>query len=613
MWVIRRGSLLAAVVLLASCGGGGGGGKGSSGGGGGSPFAVSNPFAVSEATSVEQVEVDDLWVFGDSYSDLGFAGGALTMWSARLDNNGTVADNNSYAVGGAQANAGAANSFAAQLDRFDDDDDVSIGNRDLTVVYFGYNDLASASLAAAETGYQAGVTRLLAAGAADSDRRLFVTLLHDWSRNPGTNNVTTARVEEWNGFVTNIANNNNRVVAVDLFTVFNRIYDDFTEFGFDNVTSVDAANSGTTALYYDPTHFGNRGQDVIARVYRHYLTRAWDWSNTLTAGSATASRLNEDINNNVLVLGLDAGNAEQPLGFSSFTFGGAGAARAQARSFADAPAAAGFGAAAIRDPSRASFAEAHGGAPASGGIALDYRPAANHRVGVAVARYDSSTETIRPASRLVQEQSSDAVALYWQQAHAGFTGTTQFAWLQHSYADRAHDVDVGRQGVNRHAGRSFALDQQIARPLRTALGTITPWASLGYRSQDLEPYTAKSLYTSDVRFSGATVSDVDGALGLELRSAAIELGHGRALRLLGGATYRTSLYRDDVEVGMREAALPGLRQTETIERERIERFDLALDAVLALDDDLELRAAYAFMTNRFDHEQRLRFSLAYRF
>ena len=604
--------MLGAALLLASCGGGGGSGGGSSGGGSSPPplFSVANPFSTAGATSVDQVEVDDLRVFGDSYSSIGFAG--TTTWSTVLSNNGTVSTNRNFAVSGARAASTGPSNFASQLDTFDAQG-VPIGNRDLTVVYLGYNDLA-VSLPAAQTGYQAGVDRLLAAGAAGADRRLFVTLLHDWSQNPGVDNVTTTTVNTWNSFVTGIANSNSNVVAVDLFTVFNRIYDDPAEFGFDNVTTVDTPNSATTSLYLDGLHFGNRGQDVIARVYRHYLTRAWDWSNTLTAGAATASRLNQDLTNGVLVLDLDADRAEEPLGFSTFTFGGAQAAQRRALPFAeDRAAASALEAGATRDPSRASFAEAYASNSTTGGIALDYRPAPNHRFGVAVARYDTTTDITRPATQLIQDQSSDAVALYWQQAKAGFTATTQFAYLQHSYADRAHDEDVGLQGTNRYTGNTWAVDQQIARPLRAAGSTITPWASVGYQSHDLEPYRGKSLYTSEVRFSGATATDVTGAFGLDLRPDAISLGNGRQLWLSGGATYRTSLYRDDVEVTMSEAAIPGFSQSETVERERIERFDLSLDAVLGLDDDLHLRAAYAFTTDRLDHDQLVRFSLDYRF
>ena len=74
----------------------------------------------------------------------------------------------------------------------------------------------------------------------------------------------------------------------------------------------------------------------------------------------------------------------------------------------------------------------------------------------------------------------------------------------------------------------------------------------------------------------------------------------------------TSFYRDDFEVTMSEAAMPGLSQSETIEQQRIERFDLSLDAVVGLAQDLHLRAAYGLTADRADHEQRVRVSLDYR-
>ena len=167
--------------------------------------------------------------------------------------------------------------------------------------------------------------------------------------------------------------------------------------------------------------------------------------------------------------------------------------------------------------------------------------------------------------------------------------------------------------MTEHAGRTWALDQKLARPTRAGEAALTPWVSLGYQSHALDPYQAKSLYTSDISYSGATASDVTMAFGIDLRHEPIALGGGRHLWLSGGAAYVTSLYRDNVEVTMSEAAMPGLSQSETIERQRIERFDLSLDAVVGLAKDLHLRAGYGLTADRADHEQRVRVSLDYRF
>jgi hypothetical protein len=610
------GLVVMAVLALVGCGGGGGGGGGSSPGPvtspptsnpppvvtpqpPASPFAVANPFAVSGATSVDQVRVDDLRVFGDSYSQEGFAG--TKTWTMVLREQGTVAKTQVYAAGGASASLGASNNFTRQLDTFEAANS-PIGGRDLTAVYLGYNDLTG-DLAPARAGYEAGVNRLLAAGAAGGDRRLFLTMLHDWSRNPGVTADRRARVNEWNSFVAGLANQNSNILAVDLFTVFERVFERPGDFGLVDVTSVDPARSATDTLYFDPNHFGNRGQEIIARVYRHYLTRGWDWANSIAAGSGAARRLSRDLDDGLLALGLDTA---APLGLTSLAVGNGGGVTPRGL-------VATTSGATLDGPSRAAFAETYGGAAAAGGVALDYRLARDQRFGIAVSRYDSATDTDLSEARLSQDQTSDGVAVYWQQQHGGVQSTTQFAFLQHQFTERAQDDLLGQSGVTEHEGQTWSLDQKLARPTRASTGTVTPWVSLSYQSHDLAPYEAKSLYTSNVRYSGASATDVFGAIGIDLAHDPIDLGRGRQLWLSGKAAYLASVYRDDVEVTMSETALPGLSQQETIEREQVERFDLSLDAVLGLSEDLNLRAAYALAADRADEVQSVRFSLDYKF
>lgn len=566
---------------------------------GGTPFAINNPFAVSGGTTVQDVKIDHLRIFGDSYSTPGRPG--TQGWARHLQTRGFATTATSYAQGGGSANPANTGSFADQLDFFAETGS-AIDAGDLTVVYLGHNDIFDRDLAPAKVGYSAGIDRLVAAGAARDDRRLFVTMLHDWSRNPGASGDYRGLTEEWNGFVQSVANSRGNVVAVDLFTVFERVFADPAAYGFTNVTTPDAANAGLSggALYVDEHHFGDAGQGLVARVFEHYLTRAWDWSNSLNAGSQATLRLQQDLNNG-LIQRLAQPAGERRLGLGTLALGSSAAVPGMLADRLE------------NDPSRAGFAEAHGAAPVAGGIALDYGLDEKRRFGLAIARYDDRTEQERRTSRLVQDQGSDALALYWQQEHAGFAATTQFAYLRHQFDDRAHDDLLGHGGVNGHGGSSWALDQTIARPTRAAKSTITPWVSLGYQSHELEPYAAKSLYTSDLRFSGDRAIDIMSGIGLDVARDAIALGGERFLWLSGGLAYRTSLYRDDVEVEISEAALPGLSQRETIERERIERFDLTLGAVMSLAHDLHLRAGYGFSAASSEQEQWLRMSLAYRF
>lgn len=602
-----RVAVFALASLVASCGGGGGGDTGPvttppTSEPPASPFSVSNPFAISGATSVDQVRVDDLRVFGDSYSVPSWQG--TKSWSTVLRENGTARNIANYAISGAKAAAGADIAFGRQIDTWQASG-TAIGNRDLTVTYFGYNDLGG-DLAAGRAGYRTGIDRLVAEGAASSGRRLFVTQLHDWSRNPSVAPSLAQDVRDWNSFVAGIANGNSGIVAVDLFTVFERVFANPSAYGFTNVSSIDRANADSTALFFDGFHFGDRGQDIIARVYRHYLTRGWDWANSIAAGSNAAARLTQDLDNGRLVLGLaDAADASgRAFGFTIVPLG----KMATEARFGDGPAGP-----SSQDPARAYFADAKGGNAAAGGVALDYGLDPTATVGLAIARYDSNQSSTRGMSAIRQDQTSDALALYWQTAQSGFTVTSRFAYLDHEMSDRAHDDLLGQSGVSQHGGSSWSLDQRIARPARIAATTLTPWASLAYQQHELAPYTATSLYTSDLRYSGANVVDVIGSVGVDVRHDGIPLGFGRQLWLSGKVAMTSSLHRDDAEVRITEATQPGIVQREAIERDTIQRFDLSLDAVLGLAEALNLRASYGVVADESDREQRIGFHLDYRF
>ena len=137
-------------------------------------------------------------------------------------------------------------------------------------------------------------------GAADENRRLFVTQLHDWSKNPGVQDSTHDQVVAWNAYIAGIANSNPNIIAVDMYTAFERIFANPKAFGFNNVSTPDASRSAIDALFHDTTHFGTRGQTVIARVYEHYLTRGWEWSNTVAAGAESARRLGAEVDSGIL-------------------------------------------------------------------------------------------------------------------------------------------------------------------------------------------------------------------------------------------------------------------------------------------------------------------------
>ena len=74
-----------------------------------------------------------------------------------------------------------------------------------------------------------------------------------------------------------------RLVALDLFTAMECVFNQPGDFGFTNVTQ-QRPQGGDPAKYLfdlnDDIHFGQRGQILIRQVVQYYLTRGWDWSNT---------------------------------------------------------------------------------------------------------------------------------------------------------------------------------------------------------------------------------------------------------------------------------------------------------------------------------------------
>lgn len=621
----RRRSWAAFVVagfVLSGCGGGGGGSGGDAAGpvvtptpspptqtpspppqtpspdpapSPSSPFSVANPFALAGATRTDQVRVDDLRVFGDSYSVASYQ--STKSWMRSLAGLGVVADWQTYAFGGARATSGYARSFDRQIDNWLAGG-TAIGNGDLTVVYLGYNDLGR-DLAVARSDYREGIDRLVAAGAAGNGRRLFVTQLHDWSRNPGVTGIDTAEVRGWNDFVAGVANSNDNIIAVDLYTAFERVFQNPGQYGLTDVTSVDPARSSTTALYFDPKHFGDKGQELIARVYRHYLTRGWDWANSLNAGSAAAQQLKQDLDRGI-VLGLAAGAESAPSGLTAFRFGESGSTGAAA---AGRPV----------DPSRSGLIEDDTPADLAGGFGVNYRLAAGSSIGVALARYGDATQTTSSFSSSRDDLVTDAVSLYSRFDRGGLELTTHFSMLQHDFTSRAQDDLAGQGGSYQHDGRTWSLNQRVANPRRTGHTVLTPWVGLAYNSHDIAPYTAKSPYTSDVEYSGEEASEVLGSIGLQVQQDPIALGSHAMLWLDGSVAYSSSVYRDDVEVEIHESAMPGVVQSETIERDRLEQVDLSLGATLGLGEALALHAGYGLAVTPTDSAQTMRVALDYKF
>ena len=155
------------------------------------------------------------------------------------------------------------------------------------------------------SAYRSGLQRLIAAGATGKSRRIFLIMPHDWGRSPryvanGQSGLMRQRTQVWNAFVADLAQQSSftRLIAVDLLTSFDCVFRQPADFGFANVTDPRPKSASASTYLYDlndDLHFGERGQALIRQVIQYYLTRGWDWANTVKDPASARSRLVGDL------------------------------------------------------------------------------------------------------------------------------------------------------------------------------------------------------------------------------------------------------------------------------------------------------------------------------
>src|SRR5690606_15569247 len=116
----------------------------------------------------------------------------------------------------------------------------------------------------------------------------------------GQSGVMRQRTQVWNKFVADLARQSSyaRLVAVDLLTSFECVFKQPTEFGFANVTKPRPKAADPAKYLYDlndDLHFGERGQALFRQVIQYYLTRGWDWSNTVKDPASARKNLIRDL------------------------------------------------------------------------------------------------------------------------------------------------------------------------------------------------------------------------------------------------------------------------------------------------------------------------------
>ena len=563
---------------------------------GGSKVAeVPNPYMVAVEGQNPTLKVNTLRAFGDSYTDVNFTNANKTgNWVVELGGMTSANARLNYAIGGARAASANYKAFNRQIDTMQNKGQNTFADGDLTIVYFGYNDIGRTAtadeLVKPRKDYQYGIDRLVAQGATAENRRLFVTQLHDWSRNPGVEDGAHSKVVFWNQYVADLANAYENVIAVDLFTPFERIYAEPELYGFTNVTSADSKRSAIDALYNDQTHFGTKGQQIIARVYYHYLTRGWDWANTLQAGAQSAAQLNEDIDKRLITL---FNETRSPLssGWSLVPIGSP-----EQRSSALPTSA--FGASATSLKSKDLMGNAISKDNSANGLAFDFAgkqdPASGKSAhfGVALTQSDISRKLAGLEDRNLNQLSSDATTVYWQQPMGNFLMTTQLARHDLTYANSANDDLLNRTVHNGGRGEVWSFESKIRRPMETGNFLITPWASLTTYRQKLGAYTAQTLYTVDTRYEMNALTDVYAGIGFDLQSQPISVGRGMSLTFGGGLSHSMTTYRSAARVTMTEVER-NFSQSENLDRSRIERTRLGLNADLAVSRNVNLTAGYA--------------------
>lgn len=546
-------------------------------------YAIKNQYVPTQST-FNQIKVRRLLTFGDSYTDPTFS--ADRNWAEHLQAQGGIQIHTAQARSGATAFSGSiggtTNSFKMQLDQWFARG-IGFAYGDLTVVYFGQNDINRLNnLAQSRQDYEAGIDRLIANRAVAKQRRLFVTLVHDITKNPFSQPRAVANTPVWNDHVVEVANARNRVIAVDLHTAFERVFEDPQRFGFNNVTTADPSRSDIDALFVDNQHFGEKGQLLISQVFKHYLTRGWDWANTLQTGTQTMARLNADI---------DAGKVFQT--FNLVDPSGTGLALLPFGALADGS---GLEPATLWEhDGGAAFAEAPVADAADGGVALRYSLGGGTDIALLASEYGGASDMSTDAGSDNSTAESRATGLVLGHRSGAFQLSTSLIYSDDNYHRTAFDSFVGESDSARFGGNSMRVGQRVGYIVETDHATLTPWAELSWQRQEVDSYTISNPFVSDQTYSANPVEQTMASFGIAAEAVPLRVGAHGELRLFGGLGYNHSLTQDDYEVTISEKAT-GFNQRETIERDATRTLSFNLGGSYEPEPGIALSAGYAAVT-----------------
>lgn len=295
-------------------------------------FKVANPYAYGLGD--DQIAIRTLNAFGDSFT--AYSRRPFDNWAELLADtpNTKGADEVLNLAGFPKSGASAGkygrinNNFISQVNLWLGTEP-RVAKNDLTVVYLGNNDILNnndptgadlsdpSNPTNAERTYTAQLKRIEGVVAGTGGSRILLVMSHNLGRSPlfkkAGAKTMRQRTVVWNKFVARTAQNFSKtygnLIAVDLYTTFERVYTDPGAFCFSNVTDPLPSGGDPDKYLYDTEaaggqiHFGAHGQELIEQVIQYYLTRGWDWANTYKTPSTAKQKLNA---------ALDAGNVFTP-------------------------------------------------------------------------------------------------------------------------------------------------------------------------------------------------------------------------------------------------------------------------------------------------------------
>lgn len=592
-WLKGTAACALLMALTGCLGGGGGSGGGSGGSSGGAPwqglFNVPNIYVKKNAKSVNDIEVERAVVFGDSYSahDTPLP---YRQWNEQALDSGLFRSMSNYAVPGAEAAdpARSGKSLRQQVDNFLAND--SYTDDELTLIFIGFNDIrlagSLAEMDAAEADAQVEFDRLEQAGATGNERRVFLMLSPNYGRYPNVPDPSTRTTYtlDWANFLTDYGNAHVNFVPVDLFTFFERVFNEPSRFGLTNVTTSDPANAvgdNATALFYDNIHFGDKGHALIAALVEHYLSEGWDWANTLTHGSDTVAQLNRDIDNGLITAFARADERGEAL----FAFGTAKA---------EAPAAVGLG---LRQAAGAR----------TFGVGWRLSPT----LGVALVQGRDTTAFRGETAGAVEGGRSDlrlgGVALV-QDLGAGWNLDAALLWSREELERRRFDSFTASavRGGTEVAGTHVRA--RLSGELGLGGAWLQPWAGFVAGERRVDGYAMSDPYVGTVRFGAVTLQERMLEAGARLAVPLARLGEGR-MWLQGDVRLEKDLGDDSVVLRITQGRFPRRERVSLPDRSSVQG-GLGLRYAA---EALSTGVGYAFAADAGGRDHRIGFDLTWRF